>query len=300
MIATIDNEFWRLSIAPNIGASVTALEARVDQDWQPVMRPATDLEGSSSSPFSSYTLAPFSNRIRGSHFEFGGQQYALKPNNSKNETIHGDVLNRVFMVTRVSDQQFKCYFDSRDFADANFPFAYGVTVTYSLEGALCRTQISLENVGDVAMPAGFGFHPYFVRRFAGSLGDPMLEFSATGYYVTDAQTIPTEGAHGLRGDLDFSSAKGAYAAPLDTVFNGWSGRAALTWDQHRLELRASEVFTHFVAFNGAPDGTIALEPVTHATDGFNLMTRGVQHTGVRILEPFEVLAGDFTLQLHTL
>ncbi len=300
MIETIENDFWRLSIAPNIGASVTALEARVDGGWQPVMRPATQLEGSSSSPFSSYTLAPFSNRIRGSSFEFDGRRYALKPNNAHGETIHGDVRNRPFMVARDSDQQFKCYFDSRDFADANFPFAYGVTVTYTLEGALCRTTIALENVGDVAMPAGFGFHPYFVRRFAGSLADPLLEFNATGYYVTDALTMPTEGAHGLTQTLDFSSAKPAYAVPLDTVFSGWGGRAALTWDQHRLELTASEAFTHFVAFNGAPDGTIALEPVTHATDGFNLLARGVQHTGVRILEPLEELSGDFALQLHAL
>lgn len=300
MIQTIENEFWRLSIAPALGASVTALEARVDDGWQPVLRPATQLEGSSSSPFSSYTLAPFSNRIRGSHFEFAGKQYALQPNNSKGETIHGDVRNRAWAVTRVGVSSLECRFDSRELADANFPFAYTVLVMYSLEGALCRTAIRLENVGDVAMPAGFGFHPYFVRRFAGSIGDPLLEFTATGYYVTDAQTIPTEGAHGLRSDLDFSSAKLAYAAPLDTVFNGWGGRAALTWDQHRLELTASEAFTHFVAFNGAPDGTIALEPVTHATDGFNLLARGVENTGVRILEPLEELTGNFTLQLHAL
>ena len=264
------------------------------------MRPATDLEGNSSSPFSSYTLAPYSNRIRGSSFQFEGKQYALKPNNSKGETIHGDVRNRPWNVTRVSDATLECRFDSRDVSDANFPFAYGVTVTYSLEGAICRTSIALENVGDVEMPAGFGFHPYFVRRFAGSLTDPLLEFSASGYYIPDALTIPTEGAHDLRSDLDFSSAKSAYAAPLDIVFNGWGGRAALTWDQHRLELTASDVFTHFVAFNGAPDGTIAMEPVTHATDGFNLLARGVKNTGVRILEPLEILSGDFTLQLHAL
>ena len=300
MIETIENEFWRLSIAPNIGASVTALEARVDHDWQPVMRPATQLEGNSSSPFSSYTLAPFSNRVRGSSFEFQGQQYALELNNAQGETIHGDVRNRPWTVTRTNHSSLECRFDSRSVDDANFPFAYTVTVRYSLEGALCRTAITLENAGDVAMPAGFGFHPYFVRRFAGSLSDPLLEFSATGYYVTDAQTMPLQGAHGLTADLDFSSAKNAYAVALDTVFNGWGGRAALTWDQHRLELAASEIFTHFVAFNGAPDGTIALEPVTHATDGFNLLARGVQNTGVRILEPSETLSGDFTLQLHAL
>jgi aldose 1-epimerase len=300
MIETIENGFWRLSIAPALGASVTALEARVDDGWQPLMRPATGLEGISSSPFSSYTLAPYSNRIRGSHFEFRGQQFALEPNNSKGETIHGDVRNRPWAVTRASDSRLECHFDSRSVDNANFPFAYAVAVTYSLEGAICRTSIILENVGDVAMPAGFGFHPYFVRRFAGSLSDPLLEFSATGYYVTDELTIPTEGAHGLTSELDFSSAKNAYAAPLDTVFNGWGGRAALIWDQHRLELIASDVFTHFVAFNGGPDGTVALEPVTHATDGFNLLARGVENTGVRILEPLEELTGDFTLQLHAL
>ena len=300
MIETIENEFWRLSIHPSLGASPVALEARVDDGWQPLMRPATDLDGNSSSPFSSYTLAPYSNRIRGSSFNFQGQQYALKPNNSKGETIHGDVRNRAWVVTRPSLHQFECHFDSRTVSDANFPFAYCVIVLYSLEGAICRTAITLENVSDSAMPAGFGFHPYFVRRFAGSLSDPRLEFTASGYYVTDAQTIPTEGAHGLTPDLDFSSAKAAYAAPLDTVFDGWAGRAALIWDEHRLELTASEVFTHFVAFNGAPDGTIALEPVTHATDGFNLLARGVEETGVQILEPNKILSGDFALQLHAL
>lgn len=299
---SLENEHWRLGILPRLGASPVALEARVNDGWHAVMRPAPPeaLHGESSSPLSSYTLAPYSNRIRDGRFTFRGREYQLRPNNAKGEFIHGDVRNRAWTVTRASDQRLECRFDSRTVSDANFPFDYTALLTYSLEGEQCITRIALENVSGVAMPAGVGFHPYFVRRFAGSMNDPRLEFRASGYYVTDALTIPTEGAQPIPQLLDFSSAKDAYAQPLDTVYNGWDGHATVTWDAHRLEISATPLFTHFVAFNGAPDGTLALEPVSHATDGFNLMARFVPDTGVRVLEPGERLEGEFALQLVTL
>jgi aldose 1-epimerase len=299
MTETLQNDFWRLTIEPRLGASPVALEFRVNDAWEPVMRPTAPelLSGDSSSPFSSYTLAPYSNRIRDGRFVFQGKEYTLRPNNAKGETIHGDIRNRAFKVTR-NTSSLVCHLDSTDFSDANFPFPYTVTVTYALEDARFVTRIELKNVGESAMPAGFGFHPYFVRRFNQSVSDPTIQFTATGYYVTDEKTIPVTGAEPLTEHLDFSSAKDAYAVPLDTVYNGWNGVAALSWETHRLELRASEVFTHFVAFNGAPDATIAMEPVTHATDGFNLMARGVPNTGVRVLEPGETLSGEFSLFLE--
>ncbi len=278
---------------------MTALEAKVDGAWQPVMRPtpAEALAGESSSPFSSYTLAPYSNRIRDGKFVFRGKEYALRPNGSKGETIHGDVRNRPWRVRRVDDTTLECHFDSRDLRDPNFPLAYTVLVTYALEGKSFVTHIVLENVSDDAMPAGFGFHPYFVRRFNGSQTDPTLQFHATGYYLTDEKTIPTEGSRPITSDLDFSQAQAAYARSLDTVFNGWDGAASLQWETHRLTMNASPVFSHFVAFNGAPDATVALEPITHATDGFNLMNRGVPNTGVHVLEPAERLSGTVSLTL---
>jgi aldose 1-epimerase len=299
MTETIENNFWRFSILPRLGASPVALEYRVRDTWEPVMRPTAPelLNGNSSSPFSSYTLAPYSNRIRDAKFLFQGHEYALRPNNAKGETIHGDVRNRPFQVTRDASS-LTCHFDSRDFNDANFPFSYTVTVTYALEGARFVTRIELKNVGDAAMPAGFGFHPYFVRRFNGSGSDPIMRFHVTGNYVPDALLIPTGGAVPLSPELDFSAGKDAYAAPIDMVFNGWDGLASLTWETHRLTMHASEIFSHFVAFNGAPDATIAMEPVSHATDGFNLMSRGVPETGVRVLEVGETMSGEFSLILE--
>ena len=42
---------------------------------------------------------------------------------------------------------------------------------------------------------------------------------------------------------------------------------------------------------------MALEPVTHATDGFNLMSQGWDSTGVRVLEPGEGISGRLRLRL---
>jgi aldose 1-epimerase len=297
---TIENDIWRLRILPSLGASPVALEYRVGNAWHAVMRPTPPaaLTGASSSPFSSYTLAPYSNRIRDGQFSFQGREYTVRANTPKGEFIHGDVRNRAFQIKHHSTSSLECTFDSRNFPDANFPFPYTLLVTYSLESDAFITTLTLQNVGDAPMPAGFGLHPYFVRHFAGSIIDPILTFNAMRYYVTDEKTIPRDGAQSLSPTLDFSTGKSAYGQPLDTVFNGWDGAATLQWETHRLVLHASDVFTHFVAFNGAPDATIALEPITHATDGFNLMARGVSDTGVRVLAAGERLSGSVTIRLE--
>ena len=41
----------------------------------------------------------------------------------------------------------------------------------------------------------------------------------------------------------------------------------------------------------------ALEPVSHANDGFNLLAAGVPDSGVRVLEPGETLAGTVRLAI---
>ncbi len=65
----------------------------------------------------------------------------------------------------------------------------------------------------------------------------------------------------------------------------------------RLKLEASEVFSHLCVF-ASPDGVLAVEPISHCTDGFNLMARGVADTGVKVLAPGEKLAGWVRLSLQ--
>ena len=122
MIQTLENEFWKLEVASNVGASIKSLSAKQGSSQQNLMRVTPDeaLEKASVSGFSSFALAPFSNRIRDAKFVFENREYQLRANNTGG-TSHGDVRNHPWQVTR-DDHLLECSIDSRDFADFNFPF----------------------------------------------------------------------------------------------------------------------------------------------------------------------------------
>jgi aldose 1-epimerase len=295
MIETLENDFWKLEVAPNLGASVKSLSAKQGTSPQQVMRVTPDeaLGGTSASPFSSFALAPFSNRIRDAKFVFENQQYQLKATAKDGSTQHGDVRNRPWRVTR-GENSLECAIDSRDFADFNFPFPICMKVIYALRDNIFETQLELENVGQHRMPAGFGLHPYFVRTLAGSI-DVQLQFGAAGIFETDSSFIPSEGMKPIPQNYDFSRSRFVGDTPINHVFGGWDGTALLEYDlmdaaTKTLKLEASEVFSHLCVF-ASPDGALAVEPISHCTDGFNLLARGVEGTGVKVLEPGEILSG---------
>jgi len=91
----IENEVWKLSVAPEVGASVAGLWVKVNGAWEPLLRetPPDAVDKGSASPFSSFILAPFSNRIRDATFEFQGETFELRTENDGN-TKHGDVRSR--------------------------------------------------------------------------------------------------------------------------------------------------------------------------------------------------------------
>lgn len=303
-LESLENDALRLVIAPDLGASPTAFELRLNDAWHAIMRPTSPdtLEAGQSVAFSSYTLAPYSNRIRDGQFTFGGRRYALRPNWPGRMTIHGDVRDRPFRIERPDPSAINCHYDSRLVQNTNFPFDYTLLNTYRLQASSLETRLELTNVSKEPMPAGLGIHPYFVRHLNASMADPVLQFQARGVYDVDELVIPSAAARAITPDLDFSSPRDAYLAPIDRIYNGWDGRATLDWPGSgiRMLIEADPVFSHFVVFNGDPDGTLALEPVTNATDGFNLMARGIPGTNVRILEPGESLRGSISISLERL
>jgi aldose 1-epimerase len=301
-IETLENNFWKLQVQPRLGASPVALEAMANGAWQPVMRPTAPelLEGNDSASFSSYNLAPYSNRIKDNVFVFEGREYRLRPNWSDGiMTLHGDIRNRPLEMHR-SDHALEFFYDSRNVTDSNYPFDYTFKTRYVLEDDVLVSHLEVQNVGSVAMPAGLGFHPYFMPTFLGSSAAPLLHFQAKSVYLTDTSRIPDGGSQAIPPELDFSSPKNVTALFIDNVYNDWDGVATLEWagSGYGLRIEGDPIYTHFVVFNGDPDGTIALEPVSHCTDGFNLMAQGVPNTSVKILEPAEVLAGAMRLKLE--
>lgn len=310
-LATLENDWLRLRIAPDRGASPVEFALRAARvpgapqgglDFLPIMRPtspATLLAGDSAR-FSSYTLAPYCNRIRGGVMRHGGQDYPLRPNWPDGQTIHGDVRMRPFVVEPIAPQSLRCTYDSRHAEAPNFPFHYRLQTTYALVGSALHIDLSLLNTDDRPLPYGLGIHPYFVRQPWPGAGDPLLCFRATGEYAVDDQVIPSGPARPLSVEHDFTQPGPAYARRIDCVFSGWSGQAALRWPGAGVTLRltADPLYRHFVVYNGDPDGTLALEPVSQATDACNLAERGVPGTGLQILPPGASQTARITLALE--
>jgi aldose 1-epimerase len=302
-LTTIQNEFWKLTISPEFGASPFALEHKINGNWVPIMRPSLpgSLEAGRSTDFSSYTLAPYSNRIRNHVFEFRNRKHQLRPNWHDGQTIHGDVHGEPWKVSQPDSSTLQCEIDSSEISNLNFPFPYRVRCQYKLEGANFVTTLELINTGSETMPAGFGIHPYFQRRIPGSNADCQLEFGAGGWYQASdpKDPIPDSAAGSIPSDKNFLQARAINDQFIDGVYNGFVGLATLVWpgSGYQMKLEADPIFSHFVVFT-APDQTLALEPVSNATDGFNLHARGIQNVGVRELEPGETMTGSITLRLE--
>jgi aldose 1-epimerase len=302
-LMTVQNTFWRLTVSPEFGASPHALEHQIGGAWVPIMRPshAGALEAGRSTGFSSYILAPYSNRIRNHVFEFRGRQHRLRPNWLDGQTIHGDVHGEAWNVSQPDSSTLECTIDSGQISNLNFPFPYRVRCQYKLEAERFVTTLELTNTGSEVMPAGFGLHPYFQRRIPGSDGDCTLEFDASGWYQASnpKDPIPDAAAGAIPADKNFSQARAINDQFIDGVFNGFTGSATLAWPGSgwQMKLEADPIFSHFVVFT-APDGTLALEPVSNATDGFNLHARGIPNVGVRELEPGQTMTGSITLRLE--
>ncbi len=291
-IQTIQNDTLTLDILPELGASVLNLRAA---SGRPVLRPVEPSSVETSSQCGSFPLMPFSNRIRDARFTFEGRTVQLRPNSGP-LAQHGDVRNRPWQVEQRSDTHLACTFDSRDFTDMNWPWAFSARQDYILHGPHLDLALTLTNTDTTPMPAGMGLHPYFARIEGGT--DPALGFQAGGVYLTDDSFIPQEGPQPITPDLDFSVARPVGEATFNHVYSSWDGVARLAWDAGRaLTITADSVYSHLVLFT-APDGSLALEPVTHATDAFNLAAQGIHGTDMRVLAPGQSMGGAVRLTLE--
>lgn len=289
---TIRSGAMELEIVPELGASVLNLRS---VSGRPVLREVNPEGVETSSQCASFTLLPYANRIRDARFTFGGEEIALRVTTKDGLTQHGDVRNRPWQVSRFGPAGLRCNFDSRDFTDLNWPWAFTAQVDYLLHGPHLDISVTLTNADARPMPAGLGLHPYFTRLQDGV--DPRLSFSAPLTYDTDERMLPLGEARPVVAEEDFGTPRPLGEVKVDRVFTAWDGVARLDWGTRALTLTADNVFSHFTVFT-APDGSLALEPVSHATDAFNLAARGVAGVDMRVLEQGQALAGAARLTLE--
>ncbi|MCC6157732.1 MAG: hypothetical protein IT350_06730 [Deltaproteobacteria bacterium] len=301
---SIGDDTIRLDIEPDLGASWRSLAVLRHGAWISLTRPSPpDLTRSTSA--ASYSMFPYSNRIRDGRFSFEGVAYQLR--DAERHALHGDVRERPWRIVPVEPESLRpaaCsfVFDSRDFSDFNYPFPMTISITWLATRGAVRGFGRILNVGDRAMPIGGGFHPYFSRDPAGIGDDLQLRFHAPHIYDMEPGTpLPVAIADARARGLDFRRSRFTPFG-LDHCFGGWDGRAILNWPKTGISLRIHTApagwFDHLVVYSPVGRSFVAVEPAANANDGYNLVERMPGAYPIKTLAPGESAAFEVTFEVH--
>ena len=278
-----------LDFCPQWGGAVAALS----YGDRALLRPAGKASLRRGDPrlAACFPLVPFSNRIADGRFRFRGRTYDLAKNfPPEPHAIHGHGWQQPWVVAAAGASRAELSFRH---AVSGTPLDYRARQIFALRENGLEVGLEVTNAGDGPMPAGIGLHPYFIRT-----DGVTLRARLDHVWLPDARKIPQRRVP-LPAPWDF--ARGLPLAPLDLdhCFGGWDGRAELRWPEADLTLsiEATPPLGHLVIYVPPDQDFFCLEPVSHANDGFNLLERGAEGTGVRVLAPGETLGATIRLRV---
>ncbi len=240
-------------------------------------------DGSDPLKSACFVMAPFSNVIENGELKYGEKTFWLTPNHPAEPLpIHGDAWLGTWNVDRISNQFIESHYahDGR----TGYPFSYRVCQKIELTNSELTISLKLFNTDVRQMPAGLGVHPYF-RRPAGTRLSMLHSGRWTGSSVV--------------ADQRFLSAEELPKEAIDDCFVGWTHFAHLHWPraQVQLSIRASPAAAALIVFSPADSDFVCIEPVSNVNDGINAHARGIQGTGVEMLEPGGCLALETTIRV---
>jgi len=289
------------AIEPRVGAGLSRLSLQRADGPCEILRPAEGV--GRFADLSMYLMAPWTNRIASASFEFGGRRRQLRADWEDGTAIHGDVKTREWRILDRTPVSARMTLDSREFGDANWPWLYAAEVRYEIEGGSLLCDLAVHNLGESPMPAGLGFHPFFSRSLREG-DDVRVKVVTSGRYPV-RNMIPAGPAGPDAATARLSEGGPLGELSLDDVFGGFRAPAVLTWDRSGVEVRleCTANLGHVVVFS--PRGEkgmrpwFCVEPVTMVTDGFNLMSKGQEGTGVQVAAPGDWLRCRMTIAVNS-
>ncbi|MFW7414832.1 aldose epimerase [Demequina sp. SO4-18] len=291
----IENDRWSIGFVPDKGGSIAFGRVRIGGQWQDVLRPTPE-SAAGPNDTASYPLVPWSNRIRDGLLVWGGREYQLRVNWPDGTAIHGTGWDYPWSVVEQSPDRVVLEFASRDVYGVNWPWTFTARFTYALEGDRFVWTYSVTNTDHETFPAGFGHHPYFLRSVAGS-PDARLQIEAdAGYDLVDC--MPDAGAGAIRPAADFRDARELGHEFVDDCLAGRRGDrlATIEWPGAvTIDVEADELLEHAVLYIPQNAPFWAFEPVSNANDAFNLDAKGVEGTGLFLVQPGETRSATFSL-----
>ena len=287
-IVSLSSGDFSAAIAPACGGSLLYWR----QKGADVMRPAANdaVERKAADETSMFPLVPYSNRIRGGYFIYWGIKRNVPRNHPVVEDpLHGEGWQRQWNVVRSSSDSAVLSFEHN--GKNGFPFAYEAEQTFTLKDNQLTVSMTLTNKGGIPMPCGLGWHPFFPKD-----DDTTVRFKNKNVWAHESAP-PRERPIKTPPEWQFDKGLKISELELDTCFGGFDGKAELIWPSRnrKIDMTAYGDFGHVVVWTPAGEDFFCIEPVTNATDAFNLASRGVTGTGIKTLDPEDSLTETMML-----
>lgn len=296
------NDRWRVVVLPGTGASLSYGKIRMpDGAWRNLLRPTPASRSGDPARCASYVLVPFSNRVRDGVLRFGDRTWQLRRNSGDGNAMHGTGHEYAWDVSSCSDRSVALTLDTDRLVGANFPWSFRAEVTYALAGSRLTIGTRLTNTDTEPFPAGFGHHPFFQRGIVDpTVSEVRLQVPAAGAYPME-DSVPVGPPGPLPSHLDFRTLRALDGRFLnDCLTRAGTAPVRLEWPRSGVAatVHADEAFAHTVLYAPLRRTHFAVEPVTNANDGFNLMADGVAGHGVFVLEPGGSRSGDIHIDVE--
>jgi aldose 1-epimerase len=267
-------------IVPSLGGGLARFDLASARGAVEIFRARRDGAEFDPNALGLYVLAPWSNRISGGGFSFGGAFHPLIANVvGEALPIHGDAWQAPWRIEGREKRRVRMSHVARGLG----PFSYRAQLDYQLFDDRLAVRLEIANQASAAVPYGAGFHPWLPRTAGTRLRAP-----ARSVWLEDERHLPTESvASAARPDWDFTHPRALPAGRINNAFRGWDGRATVWWDDRDVALdilASSPIDTYIVYSPGAEASFFCFEPVTHAVDAHNLAP-GPEVHGLRVLAP---------------
>jgi aldose 1-epimerase len=266
----------RCLVLPDIGGAVAGLW------WQdmPVLRCTPLAQLTSPRQGAAFSLLPYSNRIGHGDLRWNDSAYTLQgPLSDAPHTIHGVGWQRPWQVLHQSQ-------DAVDLGlqhpgDPAWPFAFEAVQHLRVHADGLAWSLTLRNDAPHTVPAGIGWHPYFVKR-----PGAQLRFSATRQWQAQADCLPTTPLPWPRSGEAIACADWQ----VDHCFDGWQGRVELQDESLQIGLESN--LSQLAVFTAPHLPFVALEPVSHVHNALQLVADGrLPAPGMAMLAPGATLQG---------
>ena len=295
----------KVDFCPSVGGCLTAFYAERGGKRVDLFRPYDPALPLSPLNFASFPLTPFSNRIGYGKLAFRGEVFDVGPPfGGEPHPNHGDGWTSAWAVKEHSAHKIVMTLKTKN--TVHTPYVYEAEEVFMLENDALVADISVKNLSGRALPFGTGHHPYFVRTDQTIVQARLPKmWNSRNMVPTELVPVP-EKWNFARGvtlapvNLESAAHGGDGTAYIDHCFTGWDQYAEIIWPEYKTKLvmKADPVFKNFVIYVPSKQNFFCAEPVTNATDGFNLMDKGVTDTGTVVLDDRQTLSGRVRFEVH--